>query len=133
MLGIPEVIVPPYPGITSAMGLLTTDLKYDTIRTQFQVSGKIDLARLNADLAAMERELGRAIRRRPSRRRQSPLRARRRSALCRPGLRTEDPVPRRRADRGEPRRDLAACSMRRTSANTAITSSRTRSRSSTSA
>jgi len=26
MLGIPEVIVPPYPGITSAMGLLTTDL-----------------------------------------------------------------------------------------------------------
>ena len=29
MLGFPEVIVPPYPGITSAMGLLTTDLKYD--------------------------------------------------------------------------------------------------------
>ena len=58
MLGIPEVVVPPYPGITSAMGLLTTDLKYDTIRTQFQVSGKIDLARLNADLTAMERQLG---------------------------------------------------------------------------
>ncbi len=57
MLGIPEVIVPPYPGITSAMGLLTTDLKYDTIRTQFQVSGSVDLDRLNADLAAMERQL----------------------------------------------------------------------------
>ncbi|HLH49625.1 MAG TPA: hydantoinase/oxoprolinase family protein, partial [Roseiarcus sp.] len=57
MLGIPEVIVPPYPGITSAMGLLTTDLKYDTIRTQFQVSGKIDLDRLNADLKDMERRL----------------------------------------------------------------------------
>ena len=41
-----EVIVPPYPGITSAMGLLTTDLKYDTIRTQFQVSGNVDLDRL---------------------------------------------------------------------------------------
>ena len=39
MLDIPEVIVPPYPGITSAMGLLTTDLKYDVIRTEFQVSG----------------------------------------------------------------------------------------------
>ena len=25
----PEVIVPPYPGITSAMGLLTTDIKYE--------------------------------------------------------------------------------------------------------
>ncbi len=58
MLGIPEVRVPPYPGITSAMGLLTTDLKYDAIRTQFQVSGKIDLARLNADLTGMERQLG---------------------------------------------------------------------------
>jgi N-methylhydantoinase A len=57
MLGIPEVIVPPYPGITSAMGLLTTDLKYDSIRTQFQVSGHVDLDRLNSDLAAMQRQL----------------------------------------------------------------------------
>lgn len=57
MLAIPEVIVPPYPGITSAMGLLTTDLKYDAIRTQFQVSGAVDLRRLNADLLDMERQL----------------------------------------------------------------------------
>jgi len=57
MLGIPEVIVPPFPGITSAMGLLTTDLKYDLTRTQFQVSGAIDLGRINADIAAMETEL----------------------------------------------------------------------------
>ena len=63
----PEVIVPPYPGITSAMGLLTTDLKYDTIRTQFQVSGNVDLDRLNADIAAMESELQEAIRRRSPR------------------------------------------------------------------
>ncbi|SVE49794.1 uncharacterized protein METZ01_LOCUS502648, partial [marine metagenome] len=56
-LGMAEVIIPPYPGITSAVGLLTTDLKYDTIRTEFQVSGEIDLARLNNDLAAMEEEL----------------------------------------------------------------------------
>ena len=54
ILGIGEVIVPPYPGITSAMGLLTTDLKYDTVRTQFQTSGAVDLERLNGDLAAME-------------------------------------------------------------------------------
>ena len=38
MLGIPEVVVPPYPGITSAIGLLTTDLKYDIVRTAFLVS-----------------------------------------------------------------------------------------------
>jgi N-methylhydantoinase A len=39
------------------MGLLTTDLKYDTTRTQFQVSGNVDLDRLNADIAAMEAQL----------------------------------------------------------------------------
>jgi N-methylhydantoinase A len=59
ILGFREVIVPPYPGITSAMGLLTTDLKYDTIRTQFQVSGNVDLDRLNADITAMEDQLRR--------------------------------------------------------------------------
>ena len=57
ILDIPEVIVPPFPGITSAMGLLTTDLKYDAIRTQFQVSGGIDLERLNADFVEMEKQL----------------------------------------------------------------------------
>lgn len=56
-LGIPEVIVPPYPGITSAMGLLTTDLKYDEIRTQFQKSDAIHLDRLNADFRVMESKL----------------------------------------------------------------------------
>src|SRR5204862_2806082 len=38
-LGIPEVIVPPFPGITSAMGLLTSDLKYDQMRTVFMTEG----------------------------------------------------------------------------------------------
>jgi N-methylhydantoinase A len=57
LLEIPEVIVPPYPGITSAIGLLTTDLKYDAIRTQFQVSGRVDLERLDADLVEMESAL----------------------------------------------------------------------------
>ena len=56
-LDMSEVIIPPYPGITSAVGLLTTDLRYDTIRTEFQVSENMDLARLNNDLADMEEEL----------------------------------------------------------------------------
>ncbi|ETX02610.1 MAG: hypothetical protein ETSY2_35195, partial [Candidatus Entotheonella gemina] len=56
-LGIPEIIVPPYPGITSAVGLLTTDLKYDLIKTEFQVQGHIDFDKLNADLSGMEGEL----------------------------------------------------------------------------
>lgn len=57
MLGVPEVIVPPHPGITSAVGLLISDLRYDAIRTSFQVSGSADLARINADFAAMQKEL----------------------------------------------------------------------------
>ena len=53
MLGIPEVIVPPYPGITSAMGLLTTDIKYDALRTVFHGQHRLDFERLNRDFAAM--------------------------------------------------------------------------------
>ena len=57
LLDIPEVIVPPFPGITSAMGLLTTDLKYDAIRTQFQTSAAIELAGLNGAFLSMEAEI----------------------------------------------------------------------------
>jgi len=61
LLGIPEIIVPAYPGITSAVGLLTTDLKYDSVRTEFQAGDAIDLHRLNRDLAAMQGELARQL------------------------------------------------------------------------
>ncbi|MFK7967533.1 MAG: hydantoinase/oxoprolinase family protein [Burkholderiaceae bacterium] len=60
-LGIGEVIVPPYPGITSAVGLLTTDLKYDAIKTEFQVQGSIDVNKLNADLNLMQADLMRQL------------------------------------------------------------------------
>ena len=53
-LGIPEVVVPRYPGITSAMGLLTTDLKHDLIQNEFTLSTDPNLAKLNADLKALE-------------------------------------------------------------------------------
>jgi N-methylhydantoinase A len=59
MLEIPEIIVPPYPGITSAMGLLTTDFKYDSVRTEFQVSGIVDIRKLNNNLNEMEVSLAR--------------------------------------------------------------------------
>jgi N-methylhydantoinase A len=35
LLGLREVLIPLFPGITSAMGLLTSDLKYDLLRTVF--------------------------------------------------------------------------------------------------
>jgi N-methylhydantoinase A/oxoprolinase/acetone carboxylase beta subunit len=56
-LEIPEVLVPPYPGITSAGGLLTSDLKYDQMRTVFQLQGSVDAARLNRELDGLEADL----------------------------------------------------------------------------
>jgi len=61
-LGIPEVLVPVYPGITSATGLLTSDLKYDQMRTVFMVEGAVDAARIDRDLAELEAELRRRLR-----------------------------------------------------------------------
>jgi N-methylhydantoinase A/oxoprolinase/acetone carboxylase beta subunit len=56
-LEIPEVLVPPHPGITSAGGLLTSDLKYDQMRTVFQLQGSVDADRLNRELDGLEAEL----------------------------------------------------------------------------
>ncbi len=56
-MGIREILIPPFPGITSAVGLLTTDHKYDAIRTEFQVQGDVDVARLNRDFESMEKSL----------------------------------------------------------------------------
>jgi N-methylhydantoinase A len=56
-LEIPEVLVPPHPGITSAAGLLTSDLKYDQMRTVFQLQGNVDSDRLNRELDGLEAEL----------------------------------------------------------------------------
>jgi N-methylhydantoinase A len=55
-LKIPEVIVPVYPGITSAMGLLTSDLKYDFTRTELLVSANRPGQRLNRDIEELQRE-----------------------------------------------------------------------------
>ena len=56
-LEIPEVLVPPYPGITSAGGLLTSDLKYDQMRTVFQMQGSVDAGRLNRELNGLGEQL----------------------------------------------------------------------------
>ena len=35
-VGTPRVLVPPYPGITAAMGLLATDMVYEYVSTIYQ-------------------------------------------------------------------------------------------------
>ncbi len=53
-LRIPEVIVPLYPGITSAFGLLTTDLKYDFVKTELLISTQNPGSRLIRDMRELE-------------------------------------------------------------------------------
>lgn len=61
ILDIPEVIVPPYPGITSATGLLTTDLKYDAVQTIFLSSDKVDIGYLNERFGALESNISQQL------------------------------------------------------------------------
>jgi len=59
-LQIPEVVVPPAPGVFSALGLVATDLRRDYSRTFYADLAKADPAEVAAALAAMEAE-GRAM------------------------------------------------------------------------
>jgi N-methylhydantoinase A len=63
LLGVPEVIVPRYPGITSAMGLLSGDLKYDLIQNEFMLDTEADLERLDADFRRLDAEARSQLRR----------------------------------------------------------------------
>ncbi len=57
MLGVTRVLIPPHPGITSALGLLTADLEYHALRTAFAVKGGVDHPRLTHLFDDMEAEL----------------------------------------------------------------------------
>lgn len=57
MLGVRRVLIPPHPGITSALGLLTADLEYHALRTAFAVKGALDHDRLTGLYDDMEAEL----------------------------------------------------------------------------
>ncbi len=57
LLGISEVIVPEYPGINSALGLLTSDLKYELIRSTLQPFHALQPESLQRDFQQMRAEL----------------------------------------------------------------------------
>ncbi|MHA6800259.1 hydantoinase/oxoprolinase family protein [Bounagaea algeriensis] len=48
-LGIPRVIVPNHPGIASAMGLLSTDVRYESAATVWTSSTNPDIDRISAE------------------------------------------------------------------------------------
>ena len=53
-VGTPTVIVPPYPGVTAAMGLLATDAVYEYVTTTYQRVSGLDAAELEARYAELE-------------------------------------------------------------------------------
>ena len=53
-VGTPAVLVPPYPGITSAMGLLATDMVYEYVTTTYQRASELDRAAFQASFEELE-------------------------------------------------------------------------------
>ncbi|MGE0649293.1 MAG: hydantoinase/oxoprolinase family protein [Alphaproteobacteria bacterium] len=58
-LGIPEVIVPYYPGLGSALGVLFVEVRHDFVRSIFATNTRFDVAVINHAFEALEAE-GRA-------------------------------------------------------------------------
>ena len=55
-LSIPTVIVPPNPGVTSALGCLLVDVRHDLSQTYLALAAEADPADIEARFAAMEAE-----------------------------------------------------------------------------
>jgi N-methylhydantoinase A/oxoprolinase/acetone carboxylase beta subunit len=54
-VGTPVVIVPPYPGIAAAMGLLATDMVYEYVATTHQRLSRLDASALQRRFEELER------------------------------------------------------------------------------
>jgi N-methylhydantoinase A len=62
-LGIERVVVPRYPGTTSAQGLLLSDIRHDFVATFLQGSDELDPDEVERIYAGLEREGGERLRR----------------------------------------------------------------------
>ena len=60
MLGITRIIVPPFPGVFSAFGLLFADVEHHFVQTHFKSFSEIDYDRVNRILSGL-REEGREL------------------------------------------------------------------------
>lgn len=55
-VGTPTVIVPPYPGVTAALGLLATDMVYEYVTTTYQRVSELDRNGLEKSFGELEAE-----------------------------------------------------------------------------
>ena len=56
LLGTPTILIPPYPGLLSALGLLATDIQHDVMRTFVQRGPQYDLAGIETVYQALHAE-----------------------------------------------------------------------------
>lgn len=61
-LEIPTVVIPPWPGITSALGCLLVDLRHDFSKTVIMSTRDPDIGRLEEDICQLEREAAERLR-----------------------------------------------------------------------
>jgi len=61
-LGVRTVLIPPAPGLNSAVGLLATDLKHELVRTYMKKASGADPRHLNATFGDMEAATRRLLR-----------------------------------------------------------------------
>jgi N-methylhydantoinase A len=55
-LGIPRVLIPRYPGVAAALGLLATDVRHDLRQSWLRATASIEPADLDAEFARLEDE-----------------------------------------------------------------------------
>jgi N-methylhydantoinase A/oxoprolinase/acetone carboxylase beta subunit len=60
-VGTPHVIVPPYPGIAAAMGLIATDMVYEYAATTYQRLSKLDVTALQRRFEELEEQAARQL------------------------------------------------------------------------
>ena len=56
-LGMKEAVIPPYPGLFSAFGLLSADVEHHYVQTYFKKTREADLAELNATMNRIEKHV----------------------------------------------------------------------------
>lgn len=62
MLGIRHIIIPPYPGVFSAFGLLFSEVEHHIVRTYFKTFANLDIDAFNSILAEMWKEARQILR-----------------------------------------------------------------------
>ena len=62
MLGISRLLIPPYPGVFSAFGLLLSDVAHQSVRTYFKSFDDLDLGAFNTMLQQMHEEARQVLR-----------------------------------------------------------------------